>query len=397
MKSKDSMIPEIERLFQQGSSLMMSGQKESAEAIFRKIIENHPNHGDAYNILGCIYGQDSKFKEAQLFFEKALSINPNNPVYNSNFGNALQDSGKIEESLIYYQRAIQGDPLFVDAYYNWGSALRKLEKYSEALDHLNRAKQLNKNYIKSYIGVANIYENIKQYDQALNELLLAYELDTSSYEVLSDLAVVYSKKNDYPNAVIFFKKAFETGQADAKFFANYGEACVEMLNPKEAISAYLQCAAISPGEHGCLGRALHQKMIMADWSDINEINSEIVKGIHLRKNMVDSFGYMGFSDSESDLQKAASIELKNTVSPIFAPVLFKKYPRKKKIKIAYASGEFREHANGSLMTGLIECHDKNRFEVIGLDNGKSDDSQLRSRLLNAFDEHKDVRFVSDLD
>jgi protein O-GlcNAc transferase len=397
MKSDDLMNGEIERLIQEGLSLLLSGQKESAEVFFLRLIENYPYHGDAYNLLGCIYGQEKKFKEAKKLFEIALSIDPNNPVYNSNFGNTLQDLGNVEESLIYYQRAIQGDPFLIDAYYNCGNALRKLERYSEALEYLNKTKQLNKNYTKCYIAVAHIYENIKDYDKSLNELLLAYELEGNNFEVLSDLAIVYSKKNDFEKAVFFFKKAFETGKADASFFSNYGAACVEMLNPKEAISAYLQCAAISPGLNGCLGRALHQKMIIADWSNINEINAEIVKRIKLGENVVDPFGYMGFSDSESDLQKVAAIDLKEKTPLISAPALSKKYSRKKKIKIAYVSGEFREHANGSLMTGLIECHDKNKFEVIGLDNGNSDDSLLRSRLLNAFDEHKDIRRLADLE
>jgi len=61
------------------------------------------------------------------------------------------------------------------------------------------------------------------------------------------------------------------------------------------------------------------------------------------------------------------------------------------------SGEFREHANGSLMTGLIECHDKEKFEVIGLDNGEGDDGNLRRRLISSFDEFTDIRGIGDFD
>jgi predicted O-linked N-acetylglucosamine transferase (SPINDLY family) len=77
--------------------------------------------------------------------------------------------------------------------------------------------------------------------------------------------------------------------------------------------------------------------------------------------------------------------------------VLQKYPRHKKIRLGYVSGELREHANGSLMTGLIESHDKNKFEVTAFDNGYDDKSNLRQRLLKSFDEHIDIRQISDDD
>jgi predicted O-linked N-acetylglucosamine transferase (SPINDLY family) len=49
------------------------------------------------------------------------------------------------------------------------------------------------------------------------------------------------------------------------------------------------------------------------------------------------------------------------------------------------------------MTGLIECHDKSRFELVAYDNGHGDDGDLRRRLLGAFDEFIDIRLISDFD
>jgi predicted O-linked N-acetylglucosamine transferase (SPINDLY family) len=195
----------------------------------------------------------------------------------------------------------------------------------------------------------------------------------------------------------YFKKAYETGRADEKFFVNYAAVCVELNKPVEACKAFIKSAEIDPSKNGALGRALHQKMLIADWSGIKELNDEIVKRLHLKQDVVDPFGYMGFSDSESDLQQAAVIYLdkKFPAPPVGLPS--QKYPRHKKIKIAYVSGEFREHANGSLMTGLIECHDKEKFEVIGLDNGHGDEGGLRRRLAASFDEFIDIRGIGDFD
>jgi len=391
------MTEEFEKDLRQGLSLYESGRASEAELFFKKFIENYPDRGDGYNILGSIHAQQKNINSALSLFEKALSAEPNHPIYNSNYGNILQDSGRINESLSYYFKAIEIYPDFVDAHFNLSNALAKLERYDEALVHLKEVKRLDKNYIKGYIGSAKVYEKLRLLDQVMKELHEAEQIRPNSYEVLSNLAVSYSLKKDFAQSVAYFKKAFETGQANAKFFLNYGTACVEMSNPTEAIHAYLNGAKIEQTKFECLSRALHQKMIIADWSNVYVMNTEVIRHIQSGDGVVDPFGYMGFSDSESDLQKAASL-YQNEKFPLNKSFIkTAKYARHKKIKIAYVSGEFREHANGSLMTGLIECHDRDKFEVIGYDNGKDDESFLRTRLLKSFDEHIDIRLISDSD
>ena len=44
----------------------------------------------------------------------------------------------------------------------------------------------------------------------------------------------------------------------------------------------------------------------------------------------------------------------------------------RKIRLGYLSGEFREQATAILMAGLYERHDRDRFEVIAMDNGSAD-------------------------
>lgn len=374
-----------------------AGRLDDAEKIFKEVIAQLPHCADAYNLLGIVYAGHKKFPEALVNFKEAVRLNPDNASYSSNLGNALQDNGELNESMPYYFKAIELNPDFTDAYYNLSNSLRKLQKYPESMVYLNKAKSLNSRYLKCYINAALIHVELKQFDQAIVELTQALEIEPNSFDALSSLAVVFSLKRDYGQSMEYFKKAYETGRADEKFFVNYAAVCVELNKPVEACKAFLKSAEIDPSKNGALGRALHQKMLIADWSGIKELNDEIVKRLHLKQDAADPFGYMGFSDSESDLQQAAVIYLdkKFPLPPVGLPP--KKYPRHKKIKIAYISGEFREHANGSLMTGLIECHDKEKFEVIGLDNGHGDEGGLRRRLNASFDEFIDIRGIGDFD
>ena len=66
-----------------------------------------------------------------------------------------------------------------------------------------------------------------------------------------------------------------------------------------------------------------------------------------------------------------------------------------KIRLAYMSSDFRQHAVSFLAAELFERHDRARFEVIAISHGPDDASPLRRRLQAAFDEFHDVPSSSD--
>src|SRR6185503_8464888 len=67
----------------------------------------------------------------------------------------------------------------------------------------------------------------------------------------------------------------------------------------------------------------------------------------------------------------------------------------KKIRVAYVSADFHEHATAVLTARMFELHDRAQFEVIGLSCGPDDASPMRKRLVQAFDRFADVEKRSD--
>lgn len=63
----------------------------------------------------------------------------------------------------------------------------------------------------------------------------------------------------------------------------------------------------------------------------------------------------------------------------------------------YMSADFRNHAIGHLMAGVIEEHDRERFEVSAISYGPDDRSELRDRLKAAFERFEDVSHLPDED
>jgi protein O-GlcNAc transferase len=66
-----------------------------------------------------------------------------------------------------------------------------------------------------------------------------------------------------------------------------------------------------------------------------------------------------------------------------------------KIRIAYLCADFRSHVTAYQLAELFELHDRSRFEVIGVSFSRDDGSEIRARLIKAFDQFIDVYTISD--
>jgi predicted O-linked N-acetylglucosamine transferase (SPINDLY family) len=64
--------------------------------------------------------------------------------------------------------------------------------------------------------------------------------------------------------------------------------------------------------------------------------------------------------------------------------------RAERLRVAYLSADFHEHATAYLMAELFERHDRQRFEWFGLSYGPPDSSPMRKRLEAAFGRFIDI-------
>jgi predicted O-linked N-acetylglucosamine transferase (SPINDLY family) len=58
----------------------------------------------------------------------------------------------------------------------------------------------------------------------------------------------------------------------------------------------------------------------------------------------------------------------------------------RRIRVGFLGGNYSNQATTYLMVGFIEAHDRNRFEFIGIDYGHDDQSVLRKRIIQGFDQ-----------
>ncbi len=89
--------------------------------------------------------------------------------------------------------------------------------------------------------------------------------------------------------------------------------------------------------------------------------------------------------------RAASMVICRGRSPMQPPLHRAEFRR---LHIAYLSCDFQMHATATLISEMLECHDRSRFQISLLSHGRSDGSPMRQRLSLACDRFEEVGGLS---
>ena len=118
-------------------------------------------------------------------------------------------------------------------------------------------------------------------------------------------------------------------------------------------------------------------------------------GVRHGKPVIVPFAFLALSQN-AEAQRACAMALVAEHHPASPhPLWTGEVYRHDKIRVAYVSADFHDHALAYLIAGLLEQHDRERFEITGIALGPDIQGPMRSRIEAAFDRFVPVRGKSD--
>lgn len=242
------------------------------------------------------------------------------------------------------------------------------------------------------LGVALVRQSRRE--EALAQFIEASRLDPASAEASTNAGNVLAELGRHAEAVAFLERAVasQPGLADAHF--NLGIACQHLKRHGEAASHLQHALELSPRMPYALGQRLWNEMAMCRWDGIEagiaELRQQVLEGVP-----ASPFTFLAFVDSPAEQRRCAERHVAQTLPARPAPLWRGERYRHERLRLAYLSADFHEHATAQLMAGLFERHDRARFEVFGISYGPDDGSPMRARLQRAFEHFVEVRSLPD--
>ena len=378
-----------------GNALRGQGKLDEAVAACSQAIRIKPDLAEAhFNLGNALHGQ-GRLDEALASYDRALSLRRDYAEALNNRGNVLQELKRLGEALASYDQAISLRPDYAGALSNRGNVLRELKRLDEALASHDRALMLRPDYADALYNRGNVLQELRRLDEALVSYDRALTLRPDYAEALYNRANALRELNRLDEALASYDRALTLRPNYADALCNRGNALRELNRLDEALASYDRALAVKADHAVAFSGAADCVMRLCDWDRWTRFTTDLYAHVSGKKSIVAPFVLLGCSGDPALQLQCAKNYIENKIPSPPPPFWSGQMWQHDKLRVAYVSADFRSHPGAYRMAGLFEQHDRSRFEVIGISFGVDDRSEIRKRVVAAFDEFYDVRGKSD--
>jgi len=348
-------------LLQNAQRLHQAGNLAEAARLYGEILRLNPNQFEALYPLGVLHFQAGRYADAERLIADAIRLNSRAAEPHYFRGCALQRLNRNEDAIAAFGEALAVRPGFIDALMARGVTRMTLNRYEDALEDFDAIIAAEPQNAGAWSNRGCILQGMNRNEDAL-----------ACFEKASSL------KPDFVEALI-----------------GSGSLLATLKRFEEAASNYEKVLSLNPDIPYVLGNLALFRLQCCDWTRFDRDRAQITAGVKAGKPVIQPFINVTLSDSMAHQLQCA----RNSIAfqwPQQSRALWRgeRYGHDK-IRVAYISADFRDHAVARLVAGMFEHHDRSRFETIGVSLVPDDGSAMRARLRGSFDHFIDADRQSD--
>ena len=370
---------------------------EEALASYDRALGLKPDLPDAHNNRGAVLMSLDRPTEALASYDAALALKPDFAEAHNNRGNALIDLERPEKALASYDKALALGPDFVDAHINRGNVLVGLKRPEEALASYDKALALRPDDAGVLSNRAVALQNLQRLEEALASYDRALALRPDFARTYANRANVLKSLGRFADALASYDKAVAGDPMLAEALRSRGNLFLDLNRHEDAIADFEHALRIDPDFDYARGHLHHVRMCCADWSTFASETARIAADVRAGKRPSVALVLLGVSGACSDQLLCAQAWVRDKWPALSPPLWNGERWRHDRIRVAYLSADFRDHAVSYLLAGLFEQHDRTRFEVTALSYGSDSPGETGRRIKGAFDRFIDIRARDDRD
>jgi protein O-GlcNAc transferase len=336
-----------------------------AEALYRQLLAQLPQHGDALHYLGLLVVQDGRVEEGLDLMTRAACADPSAPHYRANLAHALKLAGRIDAAIDAWKQAIALQPQLAPAHAELAACLHARRKLNDALASVRRAIELRPQEASQQILLGSILLDLDRAPEAEAAFRRAAELDPRSLEAFNNLAAALHAQG-------------------------------RLTDAENAIRSALAISPASAEAHTNLGLSLHMQGRVA------AAEREFSKAVELDPNSADAHGRLLFALLHYPVAAPLALYQQHVawadrhashLGQNIAPHANSPNPTRR-LRIGYVSIDFRHHSVAYFLEPILASHDHQQFEIYCYaDVANPDDATARFR--GYADCWRDVSGISD--
>jgi protein O-GlcNAc transferase len=424
-----SQLPENADALQRAAQSHRAGKLDEAERIYRDVLAGKSDHFDALHALGVIAAQRRDFSHAHELLQRALAIDPRVADAQANQANVENALARYEDALASAECALQIDPHHVAALYNRALALQRLNRYDDSIASYDAALAIMPRFVQALTNRGAALHDLHRYDEALASFDQALAIQPSHVEALYNRGLALQHLQRYRDAIASYDRAlvlrpdlpealnnrglslqslqrYDEARASsdkalaqrpdfAEALFNRGAALSAMGRHDEAGRDIERALTRNPDLPYAAGALLHARMYACDWRAYEKDSAELLAKVRAGKRAAEPLTILNVCDSATEQLACARAYIDDRFPAAQNSLWRGERYAHERIRIAYLSADFHDHAVMYLMAGLFEQHDRAQFDVVAISFGPDPPTDMRARLKGAFERFIDVRHLRD--
>ncbi|MDJ0947303.1 MAG: tetratricopeptide repeat protein [Alphaproteobacteria bacterium] len=212
------MALDIQTAFATAIAHQKAGRIGKAEAVYRRILQAHPEHPDALHLLGLLRLHEGRPEEAVRLIGRAVAANEGVAPYHFNLASAHAALEDFAAAAVHYEKALALRPDHLGARNNLAIALIELGRIEEGVEHFEAVLAAEPGHAEAHNNLGNALSQLGRYHEALAGYRRALELEPDFADALNNLGKLYLDRGNNDEAARQFEKCLtlDPENADAR-------------------------------------------------------------------------------------------------------------------------------------------------------------------------------------
>ena len=304
-------------------------------------------------------------------------------------------AGRVQAAMAGYREVLARDPGHGDAAYNLGVAERSLGRIREAIDLWSGLVAREPGRVEALLALSRAYRSLGDDARSLAFADRAAREEPASADAHNLRSNALRSLGRNTEALQALDHALAADPGYALGHANRGHLLSALKRHAEAVESYRAARRLDPGLPDLTGALLDQQMRCCDWRDFSALQAEVRDGVRRGEAVTIPFTFLAHNDDPADQMACVRTHMKGRFPQDPAPAWTGETRLNDRIRVAYVSSDLRVHAVAQLLVGLLERHDRSRFEIHAYALPPRTEDGMRRRVRAACDRFTDVSDWSD--
>lgn len=337
---------------ERGVLLLERGHPRQALIQFREVLSSHPDHGLAHYNSGVAYHALEDYANAAACYLEAIERLPNLNAAYHNLGQAFTRLSRPTEAVPVYEKALELDPDDFNSAHNLSLLYRKLGRDQAAIDAIHTAIRARPDSAEAFCILGMLHHESDRFDEAMVSLEQALRIHPDYPEAHYHKGIVHQKTDRFESALRAYQKAMASDPEFAPAHWLYHLSLPMIYDSPDHLDTCRRDFKIR------LNRLIESIQL-----DDDRGKAFALRGIQTTTNF---FLHYQCRDDVTIQKRYGQLvhrvmaanypqwPAKNTMPPI---------PEDGRIRIGYVSSLMYHHTVGTFLSGWLESHTPDLFDI----------------------------------